>query len=154
WVAPQYYDVAYKGPGMYDNELKEARSSAKVLSDPKAALESKDANDRFMAASMLIQHYRSPRRYLQGQAKTEQISAEESKRILEALLEGDWPRTEPHRFAAPNPAQSFMQLGLTPAEGWTQPANFQDLPMAAKKWLKENLEKYRIKRVIVESGIR
>jgi len=46
----------------------------------------------------------------------------------------------------------FFQLGLTPADGWTQPRNFAEIQEAAKKWLKENAGKYKMKRYVRDEG--
>ena len=71
-----------------------------------------------------------------------------SRRILEALAEADWARTNPRVQYQLAPPQVFQALGLTPQDGWKPPQNFQELPAVAKKWLKENAGTYRIKRLV------
>ena len=49
-----------------------------------------------------------------------------------------------------NPQNYFFRLGLTEKEGWKQPQDAAAIPDAAKKWLKDNAEKYRIERYVAE----
>jgi hypothetical protein len=48
------------------------------------------------------------------------------------------------------PQTIFFQLGLTPKDGWTPPKDFKQLPDEAKKWLKDNADKYVIQRFVYE----
>src|ERR1700738_5017845 len=95
---------------------------------------------------MLETRYRTPKAWAQ---KTEAIGAEESKRILQALAEADWTPKPGDAFVT-TPDKAFAQLGLTDKDGWAQPADFKDYPEAAKKWLKENADKYRIQRFVAD----
>jgi hypothetical protein len=117
----------------------------KLLNDPSAGLQSKDADDRALTAALLITQYRTPRRGVLSKAgKTGSIDAAQSKLILEALAAADWSkavvdyRTTPQRL--------FYQLGATPQDGW-KPQAFKDakeFEVAAKTWLKEHAATFRI----------
>src|SRR5207249_1916717 len=124
-------DVLDKSAPNYDTQVKELKQYAKIATDPVPALKSKDADERFKAAALLIYRYRTYR----GVGKTEEVSAEESKLILEALAGGTWnapARADGQVYAL----TLFLMLGATPEDGWTQPADFREVPDAAKAWLR------------------
>jgi hypothetical protein len=146
YLAPMYYDII-RDLNMSAKEIEEARRCAKLLSDPLASLKSKNAEDRGTTAAMLLLRYRSPGFGRLRPTKTEPISVEESKLILEALAEADWSKQI--RFnTAYSYQQLFLLLGLTKDDGWTHPQTFPNFPEVAKKWLKENAGKYRIQRLV------
>jgi len=149
FVAPAYYSVINKGAN-FDKEVDEVKHCAKLLAEPKAGLESKDKADRLLTAGLLIAHYRQ-RRPVAGEAKTTPIDAELSKQILLTLADADWA-ARPGRPGAfqMTPQSLFYQLGVTPKDGWTQPKDFKQFPEAAKTWLKDNADKYRIQRFVYE----
>src|SRR5262249_17388818 len=66
----------------FEKDVALVNRSAKVLADPNAALKAKDADDRFLAAAMLIARY--SRRHSPND-KPEPIDADQSKMILQAL---------------------------------------------------------------------
>lgn len=130
----------------FAQEVAEAKKYGQLLNDPMTGLKSKDAEERFKTAALLLTRYRQP---LVGASKQEPIDAAESKLILEALAGADWtPR--PGKFGDFHPQTSFFQLQLTPKDGWTQPTDFQQLADSAKEWLKSNAGTYRIQRFVVE----
>jgi hypothetical protein len=134
----------------FENSVAEAKKGAKLLSDPKAGLESRDAGDRFLTAAMLILKYRTPKPGAAGPLKQEPIDAEESKKILLALADADWaPPKNPGPMQL-TPPLMFSRLGLTQKDGWTQPRDFKDLPDAARKWLREHADTYRVQRYAAE----
>jgi hypothetical protein len=148
------YDFMDKNGATYTKDLDEVKRCVKLLGDPMGALKGKSADDRTLTAEMLIARYRLAK---PGESKTEAIDADESKQILLALADADWT-TKPAgpgpiglRAQVMSPQNSFFQLGLTPADGWTPPKDFNDLPDAAKQWLKDNAEKYRIQRFVAEA---
>src|SRR6516162_447515 len=111
-----------------------------------AGLKSKDAQERLMTAGLLIARYRTPQ---PGAAKTEPIDGEESKLILTILADADW--SQPFRFGQMSPQQMFGQLNLTKEDGWVPPQNIrtpQDYGNAARTWLREHANTYRIKRFV------
>ena len=125
------------------------RSAPKALSDPKASLKSKDADERLLTAEMLVARYRG---FRGPNAKAEAIDAGESKLIMAALAEADWHK--PFKFGTTLPSQTFAQLGVTEKDGFVwKPAPGVALPQyayedAAKEWVKSNAEKYRIQRFV------
>jgi hypothetical protein len=149
YVAQAYFDaVGKQNNANFDKDVDEAKRCAKLLADPKAGLKSDKADDRALTAEMLVARYRLPRPGLDP-GKTEAIDAEESKLILQALADADWKPKLGVGFQMA-PQQAFLQLGLTDKDGWTQPKDFNQLPDAAKAWLKDNADKYRIQRFVPE----
>jgi hypothetical protein len=143
YLATMYYDVAKKqGNPNFDAELAEAKKAAKLLAAPKAGLESKDAAERYAAASLLLTRYRTKR----PGSRTETLSQAESKRLLTALAGADWDsRVGRGRL---HPTAVFSSLGLTAKDGWTPPADFGQFGQAAKKWLQDNAGTYRVQRFV------
>jgi hypothetical protein len=155
YTAPAYFSVINKkGNADFNKDVNEAKHAAKLLADPKAGLEAKNKADRLLTASLLISHYRQLRP-TSGEPKTEPIDAELSKKILRTLADADWtpPRPAPGRpvMLQMGPQNLFFQLGVTEKDGWKQPKDFKQFPQAAKKWLKENADKYRIQRFVYET---
>jgi len=142
-----YYDVLNKTDNPnFGTETGEVKRVARLLANPKAGLTSKDKEERFQTASLLITKYRTPRPYIE-KPKMETVPAAESKLILEALADADWTMA-PGRAGVfmMNPQAMFYRLNLTPADGWVQPKDFKEFPAEAKKWLKANAGKYRLQR--------
>jgi hypothetical protein len=144
-VAPGSYDVIERGPGQpMDEELGLCRRATKVLVDPIGALKAKAAQDRYLAAAVLLARYRTP----PGPgAREELIGADESKRILEALAEGDWSGRD---WRLDHPDGLFRLLGLTEKDGWADPGDFRQREAAAKRWIEKHAASYRIKRFAAE----
>lgn len=152
FTAPAYFSVLNKqGNSNFAKELDEVKHCAELLADPKAGLGAKDKRDRLLTAGMLIGHYRQ-RRPAAVQPKTEAIDTELSKKILRTLSDADW-NVRPGRPGAfqLTPQGIFAQLNLTPRDGWTPPKDFKQFPDAAKKWLKDNADSYRIRRFVYET---
>ena len=69
-------------------------------------------------------------------------------------------QASPDPIGRPNPGaiepldarRVFFRLGLTAQDGWTPPRDAKALPDAAKQWLKDNAEKYRIQRLVADKG--
>jgi hypothetical protein len=136
-------------PG-FDGELKAMKETAKLLADPMKGLKSKDAAERMKTAALLVSRYRAPAPG--AESKEEAVPAEQSRLILEVLADSEWSPRGEVRFGEPSAQQAFFQLNLTPADGWKQPMNFAEVPAAAKKWLKENAGKYKMKRFVRDEG--
>jgi len=147
YVATSAHGVLDKKASTFDKDLAEVRKVVKVLADPMSGLKAKTADERFQAAALLLQHYRT---FQQGD-KQEPLAAEESKLILEAIADANWnvrPIFRPGMAAPMTPQTAFSLLGLQPKDGWVQPQNFQEMPEAAKKWLKDNAGSYRVQRIV------
>jgi hypothetical protein len=146
YVMPAYFSIIDKKTPGFANDLGAARQAARLLADPKAGLESKNADDRLLTAGLLISLYRTPQPG--AHARTEPIDALQSKLILQTLADADWkaaPRPGPQNQMSPQAL--FFRLGLQPRD-WNQPKDFKEISAAAQKWLKENADTYRIERFV------
>jgi hypothetical protein len=148
YLSPNYQNfVNRENNPNFENDVKSAKSLAKVMGDPVANLKAEDKQDRYLAAAVLITKYRS--NTLGQPMKTEKIDAAESKLILQALAGGDWT---PGRFnaAIPNPFELFNQLGITVKDGYElkNVRNQQDIAQAMQKWLDDNNGKYVIQKLV------
>jgi hypothetical protein len=152
YIGSNIYSVSVKqGNANFNAEVADVERTLKVAADPLPALKSKDPEERILAVALQINKYRTPRG---GNSTQEPINAEESKLILKALAEADWVQNpaipRPVGSYMTNPQNLFNRIGVTAADGWQQPMNFQEVPAAAKKWLAENADKYAIKRFVEE----
>jgi hypothetical protein len=144
YTAPMYFDFVNGENKNFKNEVRLAKLAVKIGNNPQAALKSKDNEERFFAAAMLIDKYRP---YVGPKAKTEPISAQESKLILTALLDADWKQGGPGGFQF-HPYNLFLRLSPKDA-GWIQPqGNINIMHDSAKEWLQKNAGTYRIQRII------
>jgi hypothetical protein len=149
YLVANYYDVINrKGNPSFAAEMNEIRHVARLLANPKASLEAKDRDEKYLTAALLITRYRTARPYSPPPGKTEPIPADESKRLLEILADADWSDKATTRPPALSPRNLFFRLNLTAADGWVQPKNFLDVPREAQKWLKEHAGTYRIQRYV------
>jgi hypothetical protein len=119
----------------------QARKAGKLLSNPMGGLKSKDAGERAQAAGLLVIRYRTRPLAEAKAVKEEPIPAGESKLILETLAEANW---DAPGYSQMSPRSLFLRLGLTEKDGWK--ANLPTLNDDAKKWLKANAGKYRVRR--------
>jgi hypothetical protein len=132
----------------YAKKLAEIRHCAELLRDPDAGLRSKTRADRLLTAAMLIFRFRTARFVYTGKPTTAPIDAAQSRHILAALAEAEWKEDD-----APlelSPFSLFMRLDLTSEEGWTPPPSVPAQIVAAKKWLRENGDTYRIQKYVPE----
>ena len=145
YQAPMYGYFISAELKTYEDDVKAAKLGATILSDPKTALQAKDADERFMAAAMQIGKYRKQLGF--ANQKEMPIDAEESKLILNAIAGAKWTATT---FRQPNPQQLFFQLGVGPADGWKTPmkANADEMREAIQDWIKANAGTYRIKKFV------
>lgn len=151
YVINQYTDVLNKKDNPnFGAETEEIKKTGKLLANTKAGLTSKDADEKFMTAALLLTKYRTPRPYT-DKPKMTTVDPAESKLILEALAEADWaPKVVRPGMNFMNPQAMFYRLGATPADGWTQPKDFKDFPAEAKKWLKDNAGKFKLQKYTTE----
>ena len=117
----------------FDKEVQTAKAAAKMMEDPQAGLKAKDAEDRLLAAAILVEKYRA---YRGPDAKQEPIDADESKQIMQIIADADWTGQRDFRSLRPTPAQLFQRLGVTKSDGFAPPpgANYQ---AAAQAWLRD-----------------
>src|SRR5262249_35934489 len=110
-VSNPYYGLLDKKAPQFEANAKLIREIAKFLETPlEKSLDSEKAEDRLLAAGMLILKYRTRKDYT-AQVAEEPIEAAESKKILKALAEADFTKVEPH--LGQTPVQLFFQLGVT-----------------------------------------
>lgn len=130
----------------FDKDLALIKRCTRILNDPNAALKGKDADDRFLAAGMLVAQYRTRK---SPNAKTEPIDAEQSKLILQALAAADWtPSTDHMRLS---PLMVLYRLPLTAKDGWAPPGtDAKAIAAYAPQWLNEHAGTYRIERFAAE----
>jgi hypothetical protein len=126
----------------FDKEVQVAKAASKVVANPQAGLKAKDAEERLLAASILVEKYRA---YRGPKALQEAIDAEESKLILQAMADADWQAQGNFASLRPNPTQLFQRLGVSKNDGFVVQAgaNYQE---AIRAWLRDNAGKYRIQR--------
>jgi hypothetical protein len=148
---PMWFNVVSSDDPSFAKQVKETRAACKLLDNPRAGLASAKANERFLAAALMIYQYRTPPRALPpAEAKQEPIDAEESKLILKALQEANW--NAPPKIGQSNAPELFLELGLTPQDGWKLPEEFTpaDVARLAQAWLREHGETYRVKRFVAK----
>jgi hypothetical protein len=134
-----------KNSPTFEKDVTLLKRCVKLLEDPNASLKSKEAEDRFLTAAILVARYRMKK---VPTAETELVDAEQSKLILQALAGADW--TPPMDFTHLSPLMVFGKLPLTEKEGWTQPKDPKTYPTAAQQWVKEHAGTYRIPRFVAE----
>lgn len=142
-LSARFYDYPIQkenNPG-FAKQVEEFKKLARLLNDPKAGLASKNAEERFLTAAMLVMHYRTFQPELHVAAdKTQAIDADLSKLILRALAESDWNNNAADfRMTA---WRVFGLLGVTEKDGF-KPAAL-DRVAEAKAWLKKSEESFRI----------
>jgi hypothetical protein len=153
YVLPMYYDLlARENNPTFAKDVALVKRCARLLDDPTGGLKSRDAEERLLAAALLLARYRTPRPGSQPPFATEPIDAEQSRLILRTLAEADWTKVDPEtRLSA---LQLFYRLGLRPEDGWVPPRPApgpnpaQEVHAAAKQWLKANAATYRIQRFV------
>jgi hypothetical protein len=135
-----YFDVVPKDQANFKADLETAKKCARILQDADSSLKAGDVETRALAAAMLLTRYNTPT----PSGKKEPVEAAQSKLILLALADADWRAED---FRAPvRPALLFNQLPDKEKFGWKQPADVNGFTAAAKAWLRDNAEKYRVQR--------
>ena len=149
YVGQAYYDVLNKaGYANFDKDMDEVKRCVTLLADPAAGLQGKNADDRYLTAALLVLRYRTRK---PGETKTAPIDAGQSKQILLALADADWdPKPGGPAGFRMSPQFLFASIGPTAEDGWVQPKDVKETAAAAKQWLKDNAEKYRIRRYVAE----
>lgn len=135
----------------FTKNLEDVRRLSKVLEAPVEALKAENATNRYLAAVMLISRHRLS--WLKDRKLPEKtIDAEESKLLLKVLAEANWSDVNEAITSImypPHPYRTFLQLGVTKADGYDPPVkspDFRDTLRSTQSWLRDNQEKYRIKR--------
>jgi hypothetical protein len=144
----------------FAGEVEKVKKAAKAVTDPVAALKAKDLDDRFQAAFVILQRYQ--RNPTGRPVAREPIPEEENKLIVALLKELPWlpDQTKPVEPGGMMVSRGTLWNQINWAEqGFKQPT-FQANPgqpavdfnkvmdEESAKFLKENGEKIRIKRVV------
>jgi hypothetical protein len=147
YLAPGGLNFLNKNNQGFDKDLALLKRCAKIIKAPDTALKAKDAEERFLAAAMLLAKYRMRR---SSNDKTEPIKAEQSKLILKALASADW--TPSKDFTKLSPRMVLFKLPLTKKDGWEPPAGNDAKAFAAyaQKWLNDHADTYRIEKFVAK----
>lgn len=138
--------VRQTDPG-FEKDLALARLAGRLLARPEEGLKSKDADDRVLAAHLLILRSTfAPFRHGQT-GKAEPIDAEQSKLALLALAEADWDKHNQEVSESLKWLQWAAKYGAPPPKNLPLDEGDEKWPAAARKWLRENAESYRIHRL-------
>jgi hypothetical protein len=134
-----------KKSDQFEKSLALVKRCIKILDDPNAALKAKNAEDRFLAAGMLLAQYRTRK---SANAATEAIDAGQSKLILQALAAADWtPTTD---YTQLSPRLVLGRLPLSAKDNWAPPKDAKVYGAYAQQWLTDNAGTYRIERFVAE----
>jgi hypothetical protein len=143
YIVPVGCSSAEKDPG-FEKDLTAVRRLCRLLEHAEEGLKSTDVEERLLTAYLLILRncYAPWRRGMVGEAKP--IHAEQSKRILLALAEGDWKKNRREVRGAVAALQLSVKFGAPPLKDFPPEAGEEQWVAAAKQWLKQNAETYRI----------
>lgn len=133
----------------YKADLEIVKKTSAALAEPMKALKAKDGKDAYFAAAVLVTNYRKPLKT--GAVQQEAVPTDESKLILQTILEADWTAADKD---VPSPYQTFVKLGMTQRDGW-KPAQFNGtgdfnahMKDEFKKWREGDGAKFQIKRYV------
>jgi hypothetical protein len=143
-VAPSPLNFLTKTNATFPKDIALIKRCTAILANPNLSLKAKDAEERFLAAAMLMAQYRTRR---SPKDTTEPISAEQSKLILQALATADWtPTTD---FTKLSPLMVLHRLPLTAKDGWAPPSREPKAYAAyAQQWVRDHAGSYRIERFV------
>jgi hypothetical protein len=149
YVLTNTFQVFDKKNETFDKEVEQVKKLSKLLDDADKSLKSKDRDEKFLTATMLVTKYRT--QPIGPEPKKEDIDAAQSKAILEALADADFNKQYPE-LQGWNAMTVFYRLGLTDKDGWKPPQNAtqEQVIETAKKWLKDNAGSYRIQKFVAE----
>jgi len=143
YLADSPYSAVLGAAPAIKDYVSEAKALSALLADPMKSLEGKD---KATAAGLLVTRYRTAP--VGAAPKTEAVPAAESKLILAALADADW-KVEGRGVG---PANAFSWLDPQPADGWTPPKDMASFGDAARKWLRDNAGKYKMRRHVRAEG--
>jgi hypothetical protein len=156
YVLSQWGQPVDKKAADFGKQVEAVKKIVKILNDPTAALKTKDLADRQFAAGVLIQKYRSYPQNVVGQPKLEDVSEEQSKLMMQTIAEMDWSKNEQKHGIFIGAQNMFGMLAIQPGQDGFNPPMFQQNQQDfakvygdyVMKWVKDNAEKYRIKRYV------
>ncbi len=152
-IMSAYFDMVDKKTDTYEKDVEAAKKYIKLLAEPEKGLKSKDAADRLETANMLVTKFRTPQPSAKP-PKEEPIDADMSKQIMNVLADADWtppkPGGPPRGNFQVTPIGIFFRLGVTEKDGWKPPQDGNKFNEYVETWVKENKDKYRIKKFVAE----
>ncbi|MBA4190413.1 MAG: hypothetical protein C0467_20690 [Planctomycetaceae bacterium] len=139
-------------------DLESVKQVAAILADPSKALKSDKPEVRAATATIVILKHRNYP-VLGGEVQEVAIGADESKLLLNSLIEGNWSQMGRRFDGPPSPLEAFQMLGLNPKDGWIEPVivNNPGAPPvdygaiqkdAFMKWLEGPGKDYKIKKLV------
>ena len=149
YIVPAGCSGAEKDPG-FEKDLTAVRRLGRLLEHSEEGLKSADVEDCLLTAYMLVLRncYAPWRRGMVG--KAEPIDAAQSKRILLALAEGDWKKNRREVRGAVAALRLSVKFGAPPLKDFPPEAGEEQWVAAAKQWLKQNAETYRIHQLWID----
>jgi hypothetical protein len=144
----------------YAKELNLLRCCSNLLSDPTKGLDSKNEEDRFLTAYMLVYDCCARPQRLGAAKRTtsEPITAELSKQVLDILLLRDWDGPATQKYMGPfttiYPFHAVQHLKLNESSMKTRPtvsgfATEADIK-EYRRWLNSVRDTARIQRVVID----
>jgi hypothetical protein len=151
-IIPAYFDVVDKSAPTYEKDVEAAKKSVMLLAEPEKSLKSKDAQERLETASILVAKYRNYKAS-NKEPKEEAIDADMSKLIMNVLAEADWTPPKPGGLNADVSAINvFGRLSISPEteKSFKPPMDGNKYMEYIQTWVKDNKDKYRIKKLVYE----
>lgn len=158
YVLPPICGFLDKNEADYDKELALLRRCAGLLAKPDEGLSAKEKEDRFLTAYMLVYDYdfKDYRRAASRGLIEEPVDPKQSKRILQALLEGDWDVPNPGFASGPlskvRPQSTIAWLKLDAASmkkrPTVSPLAEEEYAKAGRKWLTDISETAQLRRLV------
>lgn len=144
------YPIQKQNNAGFAKQMEQFKRMADLMADPVKGLNSKDADERFLTAALMITVFRTYEPEIHTLAgQMEPIDPELSRLILQTLADADWNRrAADFRLTA---QRVFNELGVTQQDGWNPGAT--DRVAEAKRWLQENADSFEIKSFVRKPGL-
>jgi hypothetical protein len=151
-IMPAYFDMVDKKTDTFEKDVEASKKYVKLIAEPEKGLKSKDAANRLETVNMLVTKFRTPQPSAK-EPKEEPIDADMSKQIMNVLADADWTPPKPgvpqNNFQV-TPIGIFFRLGVNEKDGWKPPQDGAKFNEYVETWVKENKDKYRIKKFVAE----
>lgn len=138
-----YVTLADNSTG-FERQVATFETISRLHADLKAGLDSKDAEERLLSASLVITENRlaNQRRQKNGE-KHEAVDAERSKHVLSVLAQSEWTARTP-RFGM-TAVRLFALAQLAERDDWKGVKDTRPMANKAQPWLRENLDRFVIR---------
>ncbi len=137
--------ILKEGNAGFTKEIQQYERWGQLLKAPLEGLKSKDGDERFLTAALLVTEFRTYRAGVHAaNRKTEPVDAAISKLILQALAEADWSKAILDNTVTAQ--RLFAQLNPSIKDGWNPQnlAGAKDVETASKRWLTDNAGTFRV----------